>query len=98
MPAERMSYVTCQSNDQQGIDRVEAHQVKSLLALSYLREDLFDLLERAQIASFPFDLRVLTAFFLDLPDGLFTLLFLAIDHDHSRSVLHERSGDFEAAL
>jgi hypothetical protein len=40
----------------------------------------------------------LTAFFLDLLDGLFTLFFLAVDHDDSRSILHERSGDFEAAL
>jgi hypothetical protein len=74
------------------------HQVKSLLALAYLREDLFDLLERAHVASLPLDLRILTTLFLDLLDSLFTLLFFAVDHDYPGAVLHECLGDLETAL
>ena len=92
-----MSYITCQPNNPVTHD-VETHQVKSLLALAYLREDLFDLLKRAHVASFPLDLRILTALFLDLLDSLFTLLFLAVDHDDPGPVLNESLGNLETAL
>ena len=72
------------------------YQIKTLLPLANTGKDLLDILQTAKITRQPLDLRVLTAFFLDFVDGVGPLFFLAVDHDYTRTVLDEGTGDLEA--
>lgn len=74
------------------------HEIQPRLRLGQPSKDLLHLVKVTQITPFPFDLDVLNASLgrgvLDTLDGLVSLVFLSVDHDHSTVSKGEGEGDF----
>jgi hypothetical protein len=79
---------------------VFTHEIQPRLRLGQPSKDLFHLVEVSQITPFPLDLDVLNASLgrgvLDTLDGLVSLVFLSVDHDHSAVSEGEGEGDLLA--
>ena len=76
---------------------VETYKIETLFTIPESSELLLDLIQVPHIASDPLNLRILSDFLFYLLDRFVTLLFFAVDHDYTGSILYESFGDLESA-
>ena len=74
------------------------YKIKTLFPFSDPTEDFFHFLQVTHIATKPFDLRLLARFLFDLLDGIFALVFLAVDHNYPSAIEHKCTSDFVAVM